>query len=59
MEPSEERLKKLKLIFAEWLRRYQADPNQFENDFNDTPEKYGEVSTEYFIEIMNDLQISL
>lgn len=46
----------IELVFREWWRRYQEEPERFMSEIPESPEEYGRIATEYFLEILKEVQ---
>jgi hypothetical protein len=44
----------LAAVFSEWLRRYEADPEAFAEEYGE-PEEYGEGVADYFVRLHTEL----
>ena len=48
-------MEEIELVFTEWEKRCQADPDSFEDE-NGTPEEYGAACAPYFAELCKEIQ---
>ena len=47
-------------LFEEWMRRSQADPEQFAKDWlKSDPTTYGDAAAGYFLQLQAELQAAL
>lgn len=42
-------------VFTEWDRCYQADPDNFSNIDDESPDEYGEGATRFFFKLLDEI----